>query len=104
MGTTFDLTARVEVDQGLGAGFQPAPDGTVVIFFIGDGPGSFQATNVGIAMQGTGSCSVAVKSPVAGTTTVIATATVTIGAVAETFTRVTYGVPPNSGPAEIVWD
>jgi hypothetical protein len=106
-GVDHTLTAHVQVDTGNGVGFGNPPDGTVTVNFTlsndatatatFDGPSS--CTIVG------GICTVNIKSPTPGVTTVNATTSLSVGGVP--LTRGTgpsdvHG-PGGSGPASKLW-
>jgi uncharacterized repeat protein (TIGR01451 family) len=96
IGTNHTLTGHVDVDDGLGAGFVNAPDGTVINFSIANGPGSFVGPSSCTTAGGTGSCTVAITSGAPGTTTVHATTNVTVGGVS--LTRATGDGDPLDSP------
>jgi LPXTG-motif cell wall-anchored protein len=70
------VVGHVNVDPG--TGMVDAPDGTVIDFIIDSGPGTLSAPSC-TTSGGTGSCSVALNSAVAGVTVVSANSRVTIG-------------------------
>src|SRR6266542_1619439 len=92
------LTGHVNINSG--GGLANAPDGTTISFAIASGPGVLGASSC-TTTGGTGSCTVAISSATAGTTTLNATTTVLVGGVSLTFT--TNGSGGNSGPANKTW-
>jgi Bacterial Ig-like domain (group 3) len=104
VGTNHTLTGHVNVNDGSGAGFVNAPDGTVISFSLTNAGGA-SATFVGpstcTTAGGTGSCTVQISSPTAGTTTVNASSTVSV--VGISLTRTTNATGANSGPATKLW-
>ena len=102
IGVTHTLTAHVNVNAGLGAGYVNAPDGTEIDFSIVSGPGSLSAASC-LTTGGTGSCSVDLTNPdTAGTTVVNASTTVSVGGVS--LTRSTNdGLTGDSDNAQKIW-
>src|SRR5262249_27672667 len=101
-GTNHVLTSNVMINAGLGAGFVPAPDGTLIHHTILSGPGSFVGSADCTTSGGTGSCTVTITSNVAGTTVVQATTNVVVGG--QTLTRTTGDGLHNDGPnAQKTW-
>jgi hypothetical protein len=103
VGTTHVLTAHVNVNPG--TGFTNAPDGTGISFSLTN-TGGASATFVGpsscTTSGGSGSCTVVISSPTAGTTTIRATTTVTVGGIP--LTRTTGdGKPGDSADAVKTW-
>jgi hypothetical protein len=99
IGEAHTVTGHVDVNPGTGWSF--APSGTVINFTIGSGPGALSAASC-TTTDATGSCSVALNNPTtAGTTTVNASTTVTVGGLA--LARSTDGQAGNSGPLTKVW-
>jgi hypothetical protein len=106
-GVDHTLTAHVQIDTGNGSGFGNPPNGTVTVTFTlansagatatFDGPSSCSIVN--------GICTVNIKSPTPGITTVNATTTVTVGGVP--LSRGTGAGqiqgPGGSGPASKLW-
>jgi uncharacterized repeat protein (TIGR01451 family) len=99
VGQPHVLTAHVNVDDSTGQ--VNAPDGTQISFSIDSGPGSFTTANPCTTTGGTGSCQVTLTSATAGTTTVSAHTTVSVGGLS--LTRATNGTDNNSGPATKTW-
>jgi len=103
VGTNHTLTAHVNVNAG--GGFVNAPDGTVINFTLqnsGGATAAFVGPNSCTTAGGTGSCTVVISSPTAGTTTVKATTTVSVGGV--TLTRATGdGLAGDSADASKAW-
>jgi hypothetical protein len=104
VGTTHTLTGHVNVNTGTG-GFVPAPDGTVITFSLTNSGGA-TATFVGPSTcttgGATGSCTVVISSPTAGTTTIHASTTLSVGGV--TLTRATGdGHAGDSADAQKLW-
>ena len=98
--TGHQLTATVQIDHDLGAGWENAPDGTTIAFLILSGPGSLSPTSC-TTSGATGACGTTLTSSVAGVTTVEASSALTVD---ETPLSVkTDGVAPNSGPAKKIW-
>src|SRR5262249_40046080 len=82
--TNHTLTGHVNVDNGTGAGFVNAPDGTVIYFSLTNTNGAtaaFVGPSSCTTAGGTGSCTVVIKSPTAGTTTIHASTDVSVGGV-----------------------
>src|SRR5262249_6981542 len=83
VGTNHTLTGHVNVAPD-GVNFVNAPDGTVINFSLTNAGGA-TATFVGpsscTTAGGTGSCTVVITSPTAGTTTIHASSDVTVGGV-----------------------
>jgi hypothetical protein len=78
---THTFTATAWVNEGLGAGYELAPDGTAITFsYVGAHVGSITTTNPCTTAGGTGSCSVDTTSPNAGQDTMQASTTVAVGA------------------------
>ncbi len=105
VGANHTFTAHVNVDMGGGAGFQNAPDGTVITFTTVEANGATSTPNPPTQCStsgGTGSCTTTITSPTTGTSTVTAHTTFTTpGGV--TLTRSTNGQGANSGPAVKTW-
>jgi hypothetical protein len=106
--TNHTLTGHVNVNAGGGAGFVNAPDGTVISFTLTNAGGASatfvgpsSCTTPGAGAPGSGSCTVVISSPTAGTTTIHATTTVSVAGVS--LTRATNGVGANSGDATKIW-
>jgi len=102
VGTNHTLTGHVNVNPG--NGFVNAPDGTVITFALSNAGGAtavFVGPSSCTTAGGTGSCTVVISSPTAGTTTVNASTTVSVNGVS--LTRTTNGVGANSGPATKIW-
>src|SRR5262249_52129957 len=98
VGQQHTFTAHVNVNDGNGAGFVNAPDGTTVAFSFNGGPFGHQCTTAG----GTGSCTLTYSSPVSGVDTVRAQTAVTV--LGQTLTRTTGdGHAGDSGPATKRW-
>ena len=98
------LTGHVNVSSA-GGGFVNAPDGTVIDFSLTNLAGA-TAIFVGLSScttaSGTGSCTVAIRSPTTGSTTIHATTTVSVGGVA--LTRATAdGLPGDDPDAAASW-
>jgi hypothetical protein len=85
VGTNHVLTLHVNVNPG--TGFVNAPDGTTITASLTNSGGA-TATFVGpsscTTSGGTGSCTVTISSPTAGTTTIHGTTTVSVGGVSLT--------------------
>jgi hypothetical protein len=92
------FTGHVDVNNG--SGWVSAPNGTVINFAIGTGPGTLSAPSC-VTAGGTGSCTVDLNSLVTGVTTVNASANVTVGGLS--LSRTTNGAAGNSGPATKTW-
>jgi hypothetical protein len=101
VGDPHVFTATVQVNDGSGAGYVNAPDGTQVSFTIDNGPGSFTTPNPCATSGGTGSCQITLTSAATGQTTVSAHVTTSVGGVV--LTRVTNGTGGSSGPATKTW-
>jgi hypothetical protein len=101
VGASHTFTAHVNVNDGSGAGFVNAPDGTQISFSIDSGPGSFTTANPCTTSGGTGSCQITLSSSLTGVTTVSAHTTISVGGVS--LTRNTDGTGGNSGPAVKTW-
>jgi hypothetical protein len=108
VGTTHTLTGHVNVNDGSGAGFVNAPDGTVINFTLSNAGGATASfvgpsscTTPGAGAPGSGSCTVVISSPTAGTTTIHATTDVSVGGVS--LHRETNNTAGNSGDATKVW-
>ena len=102
IGVNHVFTAHVNVNDGSGAGFQNAPDGTPISFTIDNGgPGGFTTPNPCFTAGGTGSCSITLASSLTGTTIVSAHTTLSVGGVS--LTRNTDGTGANSQPARKTW-
>ena len=100
--TNHTLTAHVNVNTG--GGFVNAPDGTTITFTLTNSGGAtavFVGPSSCSTTGGTGSCSVVISSPTAGTTTVSAATDVVVNGVS--LHRVTDATATNSGPASKVW-
>jgi hypothetical protein len=81
VGTTHTLTGHVNVNTGTG-GFVNAPDGTTITFSLtnaGGATATFVGPNSCTTAGGTGSCTAVISSPTAGTTTIHASTSVTVG-------------------------
>jgi hypothetical protein len=103
VGTNHTLTGHVNVNDGSGAGFVNAPDGTVISFSLSNAGGAsaaFVGPSSCTTAGGTGSCTVVISSPTAGTTTINASTTVSVLGVS--LTRTTNG-GANSNPATKLW-
>jgi hypothetical protein len=103
VGTTHTLTGHVNVNDGSGAGYVNAPNGTMIIYSLsnsGGANGTFVGSSSCTTVNGTGSCTVVITSTAAGTTTIAAVALPTVGGVS--LTRVT-GQPGNSPNAVKTW-
>src|SRR5262249_15414436 len=103
VGTNHTLTGHVNVNPG--TGFVNAPDGTVINFSLTKAGGA-TAVCVGpsscTTAGGTGSCTVVISSPTAGTTTIHASTTVTVGGLS--LTRATGdGLAGDSPDATKTW-
>ena len=97
--TNHTLTAHVNVNTG--GGFVNAPDGTTITFTLTNSGGAtpvFVDRAAALTTGGTGSCSVVISSPTAGTTTVSAATDVVVNGVS--LHRVTDATATNSGPDE----
>jgi hypothetical protein len=94
VGDNHVLTCHINVNTGGGAGYVVAPDGTMCSVSITNGPGSF----VGPASCATtgGTCTVTITSAAAGTTTIHATTTLSVGGVS--LTRATGDAHVGDGP------
>ena len=80
VGTNHVLTGHVNVKPQFS--FVNAPDGTQITFSIVSGPGSFVGgVNTCTTSGGSGSCTVSITSPTAGTTVVKAATDVTVNGV-----------------------
>jgi phosphoheptose isomerase len=101
IGQSHVFTAHVDVNDGSGAGFVPAPAGTSISFSIDSGPGSFTTPNPCTTTGATGSCQITLSSAVTGATSVSAHTAVSVGSVS--LTRATNGTGGNSGPATKTW-
>src|SRR5262249_55117874 len=101
VGQTHPFTAHVNVNDGTGNGFQPAPAGTQISFTIDSGPGSFTSPNPCTTVGATGSCTIDLVSNVTGLTTVSAHTSVAVAGIV--LTRNTDGTGSNSGPATKLW-
>src|SRR5262249_46686056 len=102
VGTNHTLTGHVNVDDGSGAGFVNAPDGTVITFTKVSGPGSFVGPSTCTTAGGTGSCTVVITSATTGVTVVNASTTVSVGGVV--LTRSTGDANVGDGPnAQKTW-
>jgi len=82
------FTATVKINDGSGAGYVLAPDGTQVTFSLSSNTAgaSISGTNPCTTSGGTGSCSVTVTSSNPGQVTVAATTTLSVGGVSLTRT------------------
>jgi hypothetical protein len=104
------LTGHVNINAGQGAGFVNAPAGTVINFsltnsggatavFVPAAPAGATCNTVGA----TGSCTVTISSPTAGSTQIHATTTVSVGGVS--LTRSTGDSHAGDSPdASKIWD
>jgi hypothetical protein len=101
VGQSHTFIAHVNVNDGSGAGFQPAPDGTSISFTKDSGPGTLGAPNPCTTSGGTGSCQITLTSAATGLTTVSAHTTVSLGGLL--VHRDTNGSAGNSGPALKTW-
>jgi hypothetical protein len=101
VGQTHTFTAHVSVNDGSGAGFVNAPDGTAISFTKDSGPGALGGPNPCTTEGGTGSCTITLTSATTGVTTVSAHTTVSVGGVS--LTRNTDGTGGSSGPATKTW-
>jgi hypothetical protein len=108
VGTNHTITGHVNVNPG--TGFVNAPDGTVITFSLSNAGGASAVfvpaggntcTTPGAGAPGSGSCTVVISSPTAGTTTVSASTTVSVNGVS--LTRTTNATGANSGPAVKTW-
>jgi hypothetical protein len=103
VGTTHTFTAHVSVNDGSGAGYVVAPNGTPCTFaFVGTHVGTFTAGQT--SATSAGDCPITITSSKAGTDTMQASATVTVGGV--TMTRTTGTAAPghaNGGNAKKTW-
>jgi len=103
VGTNHTLTGHVNVNPG--TGFVNAPDGTVINFSLTNAGGAtavFVGPSSCTTAGGTGSCTVVISSPTAGTTTIHASTTVSVGGVS--LTRATAdGLPGDSPDATKTW-
>jgi hypothetical protein len=93
LNTTHVLTGHVNVNSG--TGFVNAPDGTAIAFALVSGPGGFVGASACTTSGGTGSCTAAITSSVAGTTVISASTTVTVGGLS--LTRSTGDSLPGDG-------
>jgi hypothetical protein len=87
VGTNHTLTGHVNVNDGSGAGFVNAPDGTTITFSLtnlGGATATFVGPSSCVTTGGTGSCQVVISSPTAGTTQIHAATTVNVGGIALT--------------------
>ncbi|HXL42746.1 MAG TPA: hypothetical protein VN960_01670, partial [Gaiellaceae bacterium] len=100
LGATHTFTGHVEINAGNGS-WVNAPNGTSISFTIDSGPGAFQTANPCTTSGGSGSCTVDLKSLVAGTTIVSAHSTLSVGGIS--LTRHTNGSGANSAPATKQW-
>src|SRR5262249_4668271 len=76
VGKTHVFTATVFVNQGLGGGYVPAPDGTSITFaYVGAHVGTITTVNPCTTTGGTGACSVTTTSATAGVDTMSPTTT-----------------------------
>jgi hypothetical protein len=86
--TNHTLTGHVNVNDGSGAGFVNAPDGTLITFSLQNSNGATAVfvggVNTCTTAGGTGSCTVQITSSMGGTTTIHATITVSVGGVSLT--------------------
>jgi hypothetical protein len=105
LNVTHTYTAHVFVNNGSGAAYANAPDGTVVTFTLLPGSvGHFLAGNTCTTAGGTGTCTIDTTSSVAGDDTMQASTTLAVGGV--TLTRTTGQPAPghaNSGNAVKHW-
>lgn len=100
IGTPHVLTAKVQIDHDLGAGWENAPDGLPIAFAIKSGPGSLTPASC-VTGGGTGACSTTLTSSTAGTTVVEASSSPNVdGTVIPVKTD---GTGSNSGPASKYW-
>jgi hypothetical protein len=102
--TNHTLTGHVNVNDGSGAGFVNAPAGTTITFALSNAGGAsaaFVGPSSCTTVGATGSCTVVISSPTAGTTTINASSTVSVSGVS--LTRTTNGVGASSGPATKIW-
>ena len=103
--TTHTYTAHVFINDGSGAAYTDAPDGTVVSFaFVGGHVGSFSAGNQCTISNGAGTCTVDTSSADPGDDTMQASSTLAVGGVS--LTRTTGQVAPghaNGGNAAKNW-
>jgi hypothetical protein len=105
VGDNHVLTLHVNTNDGTGAGFVNAADGTLITASLSNAGGA-SATFVGPSFcttsGGTGSCTVTISSPTAGTTTVHGTTTVTVAGVP--LTRATGDANAGDSPdAQKLW-
>ncbi|MDQ1374100.1 MAG: hypothetical protein QOJ09_1438, partial [Actinomycetota bacterium] len=92
VGNSHTFTGHVNVNPD--GPFVPAPAGTIIKFAKVSGPGTFDSgVDQCATVANSGSCSVSITSPAAGTTVVSASTTVQVGPL--TLTRSTNG---NAGP------
>ena len=85
--TNHTLVGHVNINQGDGAGFVNAPNGTAISFSLtnsGGATAAFVGPSSCSVANGLGSCSVVISSSTTGTTTVKATTTVVVGGVSLT--------------------
>jgi hypothetical protein len=99
--TNHTLTGHVNINAGDGLGFVNAPADTLITFSITGGPGSFVGASTCTTVGSTGSCTVQISSPTAGTTTIHAATDVTVGGVS--LHRETDGTGLNSVDAIKHW-
>src|SRR5712691_8050697 len=87
VGKVHAITATVQINDGSGAGFGPAANGTLVTFSLANSNGataSFVAGSTCLTSGGTGQCSVQINSPTPGLVTINATTTLSVGGVSLT--------------------
>src|SRR5262249_5063380 len=105
LNVTHTYTAHVFVNNGSGAAYTDAPNGTVVTFTLLPGSvGHFTGVNTCTITNGLGTCTVDTTSSVAGDDTMQASTTLAVGGV--TLTRTTGQPAPghaNSGNAVKHW-
>jgi len=102
VGANHTLIGQVNVNYG--SGQVNAPDGTVISFSLSNANGA-TATFVGpsscTTTLGSGSCTVVINSPTAGSTSISASTAVSVSGVS--LTRTTNGTGGSSGPASKLW-
>jgi hypothetical protein len=96
IGDNHVLTCHVNVNTGDGAGYVNAPAGTPCTVTKESGPGTFVGSNQCTTVGTTGDCTVTLTSSTAGTTTLKATTTLSVGGVS--LTRATGDAHVGDGP------